>query len=46
MTMYALKRGDLSIDVVRLQLRLDVFPTGYFDDRTHKAVMESRRRTS
>ena len=32
--MYALKLGDFSLDVVRLQLRLDLFPTGYFDDRT------------
>ena len=34
----SLKRGNFGLDVVRLQLRLDLFPFGYFDDDTAQAV--------
>ena len=37
--MRRLKRGSFGLDVVRLQLRLDLFPFGYFDDHTAQAVM-------
>lgn len=33
-----LKRGDIGHNVYRLQRRLNIFATGYFDDRTAKAV--------
>ena len=36
--MTTLKLGSLSIDVIKLQLRLDLIPTAYFDERTLKAV--------
>lgn len=37
--MTPLKLNDLSVDVALLQISLGLFPTFYFDDRTHKAVM-------
>lgn len=36
--MRTLKHGSYGLDVVRLQLRLDLFPFGYFDDHTAQAV--------
>lgn len=36
--MRTLKHGSFGLDVVRLQLRLDLFPFGYFDDDTAQAV--------
>ena len=36
--MTTLKLGDLNINVALLQIRLGLFPTFYFDDRTYKAV--------
>lgn len=32
--MRTLKRGNFGLDVVRLQIRLDLFPFGYFNDRS------------
>lgn len=37
--MTSLKQGDFGFDVFMLQIRLDLWPSFYFDERTTKAVM-------
>lgn len=41
--MTTLKSNDLSVDVALLQIRLGLWPTFYFDDRTLKAVMSFQK---
>lgn len=38
-----LKRGDIGHNVYRLQRRLEIFATGYFDARTEKAVRQFQK---
>lgn len=38
-----LKRGDIGHNVYRLQRRLEIFATGYFDTRTEKAVKQFQK---